>query len=86
MELGQPARVTLEALTALTAEAQRLGFDRERAALTMMISQTHSRLGHQRTAEGIAHECVRIAEDLLPPHCWSLDVGCPRSGVFLPPP
>ena len=33
MELGQPARVTLDALVALDAEAKRLGFDRERVAL-----------------------------------------------------
>ena len=33
MELGQPARVTLDALMALDAEAKRLGFDHERVAL-----------------------------------------------------
>jgi tetratricopeptide (TPR) repeat protein/GGDEF domain-containing protein len=62
MELGQPARVTLDALLVLEAEADRLGFDRERVALLMMASQTHSRLGEQRTAERLAAQCVETAE------------------------
>jgi tetratricopeptide (TPR) repeat protein len=62
MELGQPARVTLEALVALDAEAERLGFDHERVSLLMMASQTHSRLGDQRTAERLAAQCVETAE------------------------
>jgi len=62
MELGQPARVTLDSLVALEAEAERLGFDRERVALLMMASQTHSRLGDQRTAERLATQCVETAE------------------------
>ena len=64
MELGQPARVTLDALIVLDAEAQRLGFDRERVALLMMSSHTHGRLGDQRTAVRIANECVAMAERL----------------------
>ncbi|MDB4877094.1 MAG: diguanylate cyclase [Gemmatimonadetes bacterium] len=64
MELGQPARVTLDALVALDAEAKRIGFDRERIALLMMSSQTHGRLGDQRTAVRIANECVGMAEEL----------------------
>ncbi len=64
MELGQPARVTLDALVALDATAQRLGFDRERLALLMMASQTHGRLGDEATAERIASECVAMAEQL----------------------
>jgi tetratricopeptide (TPR) repeat protein len=67
MELGQPARVTLDALVALDAEAERLGFDRERAALLMMASQTHGRLGDQRTAERLAAQCVETAEALGDP-------------------
>jgi diguanylate cyclase (GGDEF)-like protein len=62
MELGQPARVTLDSLVALESEAERLGFDRERVALLMMASQTHSRLGDQRTAERLATQCVETAE------------------------
>jgi tetratricopeptide (TPR) repeat protein len=64
MELGQPARVTLDALVTLDSEAKRLGFDRERIALLMMSSQTHGRLGDQRTAVRIANECVAMAEQL----------------------
>ena len=64
MELGQPARVTLDALIGLDAEAQRLGFDRERVALLMMSSHTHGRLGDQRTAVRIATDCVAMAERL----------------------
>jgi tetratricopeptide (TPR) repeat protein/GGDEF domain-containing protein len=64
MELGQPARVTLDSLVILDAEAERLGFDRERAALLMMASQTHGRLGDQRTAERLAAQCVETAETL----------------------
>ena len=64
MELGQPARVTLDALVALDADAKRLGFDRERVALLMMSSQTHGRLGDQRTAVRIANESVAMAEGL----------------------
>jgi len=64
MEQGQPARITLDALTALDTEAQRIGFERERVALLMMVSQTHGRLGDQRTAERIAGQCVEMAEKL----------------------
>jgi len=62
MELGQPARVTLDALISLEAEAERIGFDHERVALLMMASQTYSRLGDQRTAERLATQCVETAE------------------------
>ena len=64
MELGQPARVTLDALVVLDAEAERLGFDHERVSLLMMASQTHGRLGDQRTAERLAAQCVETAETL----------------------
>jgi len=64
MELGQPARVTLDSLVVLETEAERLGFDHERVALLMMASQTHGRLGDQRTAERLAAQCVETAETL----------------------
>jgi tetratricopeptide (TPR) repeat protein len=64
MDLGQPARITLDALVELDKEAERLGFDRERIALLMMQSQTHGRLGDQRTALRIAEQCVAMAEAL----------------------
>lgn len=62
MELGQPARVSLDTLGALDAEAQRLGSDRERLGILMMSSQTYGRLGDQRTAERLAAQCVDMAE------------------------
>lgn len=64
LEQGQPARITLDALSVLDSDAKRLGFDRERIALLMMASQTYGRLGDQRTAVRIAHECVEMAEQL----------------------
>jgi len=62
MELGQPARVTLDALTQLDEEAVRLGFDRERVAILLLISLTHGRLGDKPTSERIAAEGVKMAE------------------------
>lgn len=62
MELGQPARKTLDALLLLDEEAKRLGFDSERVAILLATSQTHGRLGDQRTAERIASEAVGMAE------------------------
>jgi tetratricopeptide (TPR) repeat protein/GGDEF domain-containing protein len=67
MELGQPARVTLEALTALDAEAERLGFDRERVSVLLLMSQIHGRLGDKRTAERMAADGVEMAETLRDP-------------------
>ncbi|HSQ32714.1 MAG TPA: AAA family ATPase [Gemmatimonadaceae bacterium] len=64
MELGQPARVTLDALTALNAEAKRLGFDRERVSILLLMSQIHARLGDKRTSERMAAEGVEMAESL----------------------
>jgi tetratricopeptide (TPR) repeat protein len=64
IELGQPARKTLEALSALDAEASRLGVDRERVAILLATSQTYGRLGDQRTAERIATEGVEMAEKI----------------------
>src|SRR4029077_11515245 len=67
MELGQPAGVTLEALVGLDAEANRLGFERERVAILMMAAQTHTRLGETRTAERLAGEAVEMAERIGDP-------------------
>jgi tetratricopeptide (TPR) repeat protein len=64
MDLGQPARVSLETLAALDVEAGALGFDRERVALLMMTSQTYGRLGDHATASRTANECVAMAEQL----------------------
>ena len=61
-ELGQPARVMLEALLGLDAEATELGLEHERVAILMMLSQTYGRLGDPAEAERIAGECVRMAE------------------------
>ena len=64
MELGQPARVTLDALTHLDDEAVRLRFDRERVAILLLISLTHARLGDKPTSERIAAEGVKMAEGI----------------------
>jgi tetratricopeptide (TPR) repeat protein len=54
--------VTLEALTALDAEAERLGFDRERVSVLLLMSQIQARLGDKRTSERLAAEGVEMAE------------------------
>jgi tetratricopeptide (TPR) repeat protein len=64
MELGQPARVTLDSLTLLDEEAVRLRFDRERVAILLLISLTHGRLGDKPTSERIAAEGVKMAEGI----------------------
>lgn len=64
IELGQPARLTLETLVRLEEEANVAGLDRERVALLMMISQAHARLGDHQQASEIAVECVATAEAL----------------------
>jgi len=64
MELGQPARVTLDALTHLDDMAVCLGFDRERVAILLLISLTHARLGDKPTSERIAAEGVKMAESI----------------------
>src|SRR5205085_2659640 len=67
IELGQPARKTLDALIALDAEASRLGFDGERIAILLAMSQAYGRLGDQRTAERIASDVVTMAEKVGDP-------------------
>jgi diguanylate cyclase (GGDEF)-like protein len=61
-ELGQPARVTLDALRALDEEAKELGSDQERVEILTMESQTYARLGDPQKAEKLAEECVEMAE------------------------
>lgn len=61
-ELGQPARVTLDALSALDSEVQRLGLARERVDILLMLSQTYGRLGEVKEAIRIASTCVENAE------------------------
>jgi tetratricopeptide (TPR) repeat protein len=67
MELGQPAKKTLEELATLDAEAKRLGFDRERVFILLATSQTYGRLGDQQTAGRIASQSVEMAEILGDP-------------------
>jgi tetratricopeptide (TPR) repeat protein/GGDEF domain-containing protein len=64
MELGQPTRVSLEALAALDVEAMRLGNTRERVAILLATSRTHERLGDWPSAVRIAGESVEMAEQL----------------------
>lgn len=63
-ELGQPARLTLEALGALDEEARALDFPQERVAIATMLSQTYQRLGDPRAAERTADAGVRMAEQI----------------------
>jgi diguanylate cyclase (GGDEF)-like protein len=63
-ELGQHAKVTLDALRALDQEAEELGFVRERVEILTMLSQTHGRLGENKSAEALAAKCVEMAEEL----------------------
>ena len=60
--LGQPARATLQQLVALDEESRGTTFDVERVTLLKMMSQTYGRLGERGAAEGMAWECVRLAE------------------------
>lgn len=67
IELGQPARKTVEELAVLDAEAKRLGFDRERVFILLATSQAHGRLGDQAQSERIATEAVTMAERIGDP-------------------
>lgn len=64
VELGQPARVSLDTLAALEAEARRLASERERSAILLLMSQAYGRIGEQRTAQRIANEVVVMAEKM----------------------
>jgi tetratricopeptide (TPR) repeat protein len=61
-ELARPARLTLESLLELDAEARSLGFVSERIEILMMLSQTYGRLGDEPEAERAANECVETAQ------------------------
>ncbi|MGH7680138.1 MAG: ATP-binding protein [Gemmatimonadaceae bacterium] len=63
-ELGQHAKLTLDALRALDEEAEQLGFVRERVEILTMLSQTHGRLGESKGAERLAAKCVEMAEQI----------------------
>jgi tetratricopeptide (TPR) repeat protein len=64
IELGQPARVTLNAIDELSAQARDLGLDDEAVALNILASLTYTRLGDGRKAERLANEAVEMAEAL----------------------
>jgi tetratricopeptide (TPR) repeat protein len=61
-ELGQPAKVTLDALRELDEEAKAVGSDQERIEILTMESQTYARLGEPQMAEQLAAECVAMAD------------------------
>ena len=62
MARGQSAQDALAGLTALEQEAREVNADPERAAILLLISQTHWRLGDPVAAKRVAEECVQIAE------------------------
>jgi tetratricopeptide (TPR) repeat protein len=62
MARGQSAQDALEGLHALEQEAREVNADPERAAILLLISQTHWRLGDPLAAKRVAEECVNIAE------------------------
>jgi tetratricopeptide (TPR) repeat protein/GGDEF domain-containing protein len=62
MQRGQSAQDTLAGLLALEGEARHVNADTERAAILLLISQTHWRLGDPTAARRVAEECVAIAE------------------------
>ena len=62
MEQGQPARVTLDALIALDADAKRLGFDRERVAILRWRRKRTAGWARCGLAERLAAEGVEMAE------------------------
>ncbi|HET9424790.1 MAG TPA: AAA family ATPase, partial [Gemmatimonadaceae bacterium] len=64
MEQGQPATVTLAALTDLGNQAREFGFDNEAVAVMTLASVAHTRLGESRKAERLANEAVEMAEQL----------------------
>jgi tetratricopeptide (TPR) repeat protein len=62
IQRGQSARDTLEALLALEAEARRVDAAKEHAAILLLISQTHWRLGDPSASQRVAVESLAIAE------------------------
>lgn len=63
-ELGEHAKVTLDALNELDTEAKALDNLRERAEILTLLSQVHGRIGENKKAEQLAAECVSLAEQL----------------------
>lgn len=62
MSRGQSAHDTLAGLHALEQEAREVNAYPERAAILLLMSQTHWRLGDPVAAKQVAEECVAIAE------------------------
>ena len=62
IQRGQSASDTLEALTALEREAREVNAAPERAAILLLISQTHWRLGDPTASHHVAEESLEIAE------------------------
>ena len=62
IQRGQSARDTLEALLALEAEARAVNAAPECAAILLLISQTHWRLGDPSASHRVADESLAIAE------------------------
>ena len=62
IQRGQSARDTLEALLALEQEASAVNAAPERAAILLLISQTHWRLGDPGASQRVAEESLAIAE------------------------
>jgi tetratricopeptide (TPR) repeat protein/GGDEF domain-containing protein len=62
MQRGQSARDTLNDLLLLEREAREVSADPERAAILLLISQTHWRLGDPAASRQVAEESLAIAE------------------------
>lgn len=62
IQRGQTAGDSLEALLALEAEARQVNAPAERAAILLLVSQTHWRLGDPASSQRIAEESLAIAE------------------------
>jgi GGDEF domain-containing protein/tetratricopeptide (TPR) repeat protein len=62
IQRGQAVRDTLEGLVALEAEARELHAEPERAAILLLASQTHWRLGDPDASQRVAEEALAIAE------------------------
>ena len=62
IQRGQSARDTLEALLPLEAEAREVNAAAERAAILLLISQTHWRLGDPAASRSVAEDSLVIAE------------------------
>ena len=62
IQRGQSARDTLDALLELEREAREANASPERAAILLLISQTHWRLGDPLASHRVAEESLEIAE------------------------